>query len=104
TAAGKIEESGSDAGVDLSAATLNLTASTGIGTAGAIEIAGSTVNAITTSGKVWLLQPGGGALNLADIETGSGSVNVSLTGGNLTAGFVYAAGAGQSVNLATVNS
>src|SRR5207237_1046298 len=104
TSAGKIEESGSDAAADLSAATLNLTAATGIGTAGTIEIAASTVNAITTSGNVALAQPGGGALNLADVETGSGSVTVSDTGGSLTAGFVFAAGASQSVTLTTTTS
>ncbi len=128
TSAGAIGESGSDAGIDLAADTLDLNAVTGIGPAAAIETAATTIDADSTgAGNVNLANTGGadvtvnsltadtgdvtfdqfGGVNLAVTNTAtttSGSIHIDVTNGNLQVTTATAAGAAQTVTLGTTTS
>ncbi|HOW95621.1 MAG TPA: hypothetical protein PLF91_14150, partial [Mycolicibacterium fallax] len=69
--AGRIDESGADGGADLTAAELDLNATTGIGVGGALEVSASTIAADSV---------GSGAVNLNSLATGPVLVTSLTTG------------------------
>ncbi len=124
--AGAIEELGPDAGIDLTATTLDLDAITGIGGADALESAGTAIWADTTGGSVdldnasaadatvhsattgtggvLLSQSGGGALSVTAATTTDGSIGIDVAAADLEATTVTAGGAGNDVTLTTTGS
>ncbi len=126
SSAGAIEESGADAGADITAGTIDFNAATGIGAAGTLEITGTSVSADTTNGNIDIDsiasgtvtvsslatstgdiqfdQTGGTALTVSNATTNTeGSITLSNTGANLTLNTVTAGGAGNIV-LTTATS
>ena len=89
TSAGTIEESGADAGADVTAGTLSLTAATGIGAAGTIETALSNLSATSTTGGITLANTG--VLTVTGLSAvTSGNITVSNVGAFTTSGAVTA--------------
>ena len=102
-----IEESGIDTAADLTAATIHLTAVTGVGNLGKIEINAVTLDVDTTSGAINLSDLAGG-LHVTSATTGNGTITLNATGGNLTvdqatAGAAATAGDG-NITLTTTTS
>jgi autotransporter-associated beta strand protein len=76
TAAGAIEELGNDSGADLSAISVSLTASAGIGHSGVIEASVETAAAVNlTSGNIQLSNDSGTALSIGTVGVLGGLVN-----------------------------
>jgi len=112
--AGAIEESGSDAAADLSAPELDLDAATGIGAAASLETSATTIAADTTEGRididnsnaaattasslttgaggVYFSQTGGGALTVTKAASGTGNVEIDVSGADLSVGEATAGG------------
>ncbi len=103
TAAGAIEELTPDAAADLTASTLQLTASNGIGVASAIETdTGQITATVTASGNLRLAEKNAGvAVTLA--RTPSGNVFLTSAGGDLTIAGTASSLAG-NVTLSTTGS
>ncbi|MCK9364230.1 MAG: hypothetical protein M0P74_11630 [Syntrophales bacterium] len=105
-AAGAIDETGGDAASDINAATIDLNASTGIGSAGPIELSGRTLTADTGAGAISLANTPDGSVTVQSLTTGNAShITYQQTGQNLTlAGSVSSAGGSilieRPVNLA----
>jgi len=104
--AGSIEEEGSDADADITAADVNLTAQTGIGAADTLEVdAGDTApNGLSAEvlnvGNIDISDPNGLRVVLA--ETVDGSIDLETTGaGDLTLEEVFAGGANDVTATAT---
>ena len=86
-----LEAGGGDAGADLTAATLSLTAVSGIGTTGAIETAAGSLSGTTATGGVALANTG--VLTVTGLTvTTSGNINLSNVGALTTSGVVSTAG------------
>jgi fibronectin-binding autotransporter adhesin len=87
---GAIEESGADAGADLTATSLSLTAATGIGAAGIVETAVSIITGSTVTGGIDLANAG--ALSITSLAAStSGNITLTNTGSIALAGNVSAA-------------
>ncbi len=78
-----IEETTNDVAVDLTAGTLALSASTGIGTTGTapIEIAATAITANTTNGNINLANTNAAATTATSLTTGTGNIIFTQTGG-----------------------
>ncbi|MBI3921043.1 MAG: S-layer family protein, partial [Armatimonadetes bacterium] len=82
TSAGSIEESGADAAADIVAATIDLNASTGVGTLATLEITGTTIS-IDSSGS--------GAIDVDSLATGPvlvTSLTTGTAGGSIESGTI----------------
>ncbi len=92
TSAAGIEESGTDPGADIAAATIDLNAVTGIGNAAQLEMSGTAVTLDSSAGgeniDVDVLTGGSDvALNSATIAVGAGTITLDVSGGgNLATG------------------
>ena len=101
TSAGAIEESGTDGGVDIDGEDVNLTAATGIGASGTIEIDafGTSAHGLTASvtgtGNIDVSDRTG-TLRVLSATTNDGSITIDAAAGNLT---VESATAGGANNL-----
>ncbi len=94
-----IEESGSDAGSDLNASTINLTASNGIGMLNQIELNATTqLNASASLGSISLRDTAGG-LNVGAASSVNGDVSLSSA-----AALSVGSASGQNVSLASSGS
>lgn len=91
---GSINDSANDSNVDVTAATLDLNAASGIGTAGAIDVTASTVNADTTTGNIDLDSLATSAVNVASLTTGGGAVRFDQTGNQALALTLVSSGNG----------
>ena len=103
-AAAAIEEvAAGDAGSDLTASVINLTAATGIGSLATIEIDGNTVAnrgltaSVTGTGPIRLLDVNG--LRVRSATTANGDIILSAAGGDLTLETVTAGSVGSTANL-----
>jgi fibronectin-binding autotransporter adhesin len=96
TAVGSVLEAGADPGADLTAATAEIVAGTGIGASGAvIEVDLVTLNSavVTDTGGIYLHDTAGGLI-VAEATTSDGSISLTATSGNLRLDDVTAGGAG----------
>ncbi len=101
--AGSIEETGTDAGSDLTGNDLSLSAQTGIGASAQLEIDAVTlVSADTASGSLNLNDTAGG-LTVTSATTHGGALSLRATDGTLTVTSAQAIGGG-SVTLANTSS
>lgn len=124
TSAGAINEDASDdAGADIVGSTIDLNASTGIGSAVALELTGASISADTTNGNVNFNSVATGAVLTSSLTTGTGDISFNQTGGqqltvttatttdgaitltndgsDLIAETITAGGAGQNVSIST---
>jgi filamentous hemagglutinin family protein len=100
--AGAIEELGADAGADITADTLSLTAATGIGAAGTLEINATTLSLATVTGIGAIdLSDTAGGLAVTTATTADGDITLNATSGDLTVTTVTASGTGADVQLST---
>ncbi len=98
-----IDESGADAGADLNATSLALTASSGgIGAAGQLEV--TAVNLAATSTLAINVQDTGGGLNVTNASASNGDITLSTSGGDLNAVSLNAAGSARNLTLTTQTS
>ncbi len=132
TAATTINDAAVDTVTDITAATVDLNAVSGIGAINPIELAATTidadttgagaahinlsnvnaaattVNSLTTVGvadaNITFAQTGGGALTVTLATTTDGDITLSADNGDLTATAVTAGGVGKNITLTTTNS
>jgi fibronectin-binding autotransporter adhesin len=102
-AAGAIDESGSDATSDVSASIINLTAATGIGGAGTLEINAFAIAnrgltaSVTGVGGIDVSDTSGG-LRVRSATTNNGGITIAAVGGSLTVETI-ASGGSNTVSL-----
>jgi len=103
---GAINESGADAGADLTANTASLSGPAGIGSLGTMEIDLTTLTTASTTGAAAPinLSDTAGGLAVTSATTSNGNITLNATGGNLAITTVTAAGAGADVSLSTTTS
>jgi Ca2+-binding RTX toxin-like protein len=106
TSAGDIDEVSADSAADIQADAINLTAASGIGDSGAVEINGS-----ATTGGLTASVSGAGSINVADTAGGllvasattvNGNITFSASSGDLTLTSVSATGG--AINATTTTS
>lgn len=105
TSAGAIEESGADAGADLTSATMSLSAAAGIGASGTLELDATTLTSAAVSGTGLIdIKDTSGGLAVTSATTADGAITLNTTGGNLNLTTVTAAGTSRNINLSTTTS
>ncbi|MEQ1862829.1 MAG: hypothetical protein ABMA13_23145, partial [Chthoniobacteraceae bacterium] len=106
TSAGSIEESGADAGADITAGSASLSAATGIGASGTIETDVTTLTSATTTGAAANidLSDVAGGLSVTSATTTDGAITLNATGGDLTLTTVTAGGTGRNIAATTTTS
>ncbi|MEQ1862469.1 MAG: hypothetical protein ABMA13_21330 [Chthoniobacteraceae bacterium] len=105
TAVGAINESGADAGTDLTAATATLTAASGIGNLATIEIDLTTLTSATVSGAGAInLSDAAGGLSVTTATTGDGAITLEAISGNLALATIIAGGTGRNIAATTTTS
>ncbi len=83
---GNIEGAGGASFNNVTASTLNATASSGIGNTNALETIVSTLSFTNTTNKVQVTNSLGGGVTVSGTNAGTGSVNIAETLGSLTVG------------------
>ncbi|MCG8432604.1 MAG: S-layer family protein, partial [Gammaproteobacteria bacterium] len=84
TSAGAINDNAvtDDAATDITATTIDLNAATGIGSARALELVGSSISAVSTAGNIEFNNTASGATTITNVQVqvGAGSINIDQTG------------------------
>jgi len=101
TSAGAVSENGSDAGADISANNLTISAVNAIGLGGTIEIDATTLTASTSAANagIDLADVAGGLTVTSAVTSTSGAITLSAAGGNLVLTTVNSSGTGAAGNV-----
>lgn len=109
TSAGSINDASNDSVVDITAATIDLNAATGIGNVEELEIATASVSADTTTGDIDIDNALATATDVSSLVSGNGDINFDQSGGgDVTFSGPVSSGGGaitlSSANELTVNA